>query len=169
MFAYCNNNPVIHHDKTGDFPWLIFGIILGGGVLGAILGYSSEEKLGAKPSPEMPMSRDELKYPSEITEDDLKQPEPAPEEPLTTGDRVKNACLGGLMGIAGGGLVVFGAGAAATVTAGASTFIPAFGVTAGQTWAIGAIAYDLVGMIFAPLLGVEMEPIEIEEIEIKPR
>ena len=28
MFAYCNNNPVMFIDPTGDFPWLVIGIIV---------------------------------------------------------------------------------------------------------------------------------------------
>ena len=163
MFAYCGNNPIIHHDKNGEFPWLIFGIIVGAGVLGGIIGYSSEEKLGADSPDNMPTPRNELKHPSEITEADLVQPESAPEEPLSTNDRIHNAFLGATLGIAVGGLVVSGAGAVATIATGsAATYIPVLGVTAKQTFAIGALAYDVIAMLFAPLLGVEMETIEVE-------
>ena len=163
MFAYCGNNPINYIDSSGEFPWLIAGIIICAGFIGGVAGYYSDEKLGADPSKNIPNTSGTLKHPSEITEEDLIPPEPVQKEPLTTEDRVYNAFLGATLGMAAGGLLVSGMGAVATVAAGSgAAFIPAFGATAAQTFAYGALVYDIIGMIFSVLLGVESEPIEVE-------
>lgn len=77
-------------------------------------------------------------------------------EELCLNDRIENMFIGAGMGLA----VV---GTAGSVAAGsASAYIAAFGGTGAQTFSIGAIAYDLFTIIAAPILGVEMEMIEIE-------
>ena len=47
------------------------------------------------------------------------------------------------------------------VTAGALG-VSFFGTSAAQTFAIGALAYDLPAICILPFFGVEMEPIEYE-------
>ena len=49
------------------------------------------------------------------------------------------------------------------MTGSATTYISFLGGTGAQTFAIGAITYDLVAMIVAPFLGIEMETIEYQE------
>jgi len=46
LFAYCFNNPIIHADGEGDFPWpIIPGIIILGGIVGRYFGYNSDTKM----------------------------------------------------------------------------------------------------------------------------
>ena len=66
--------------------------------------------------------------------------------------------LGACFGFAAGGLVVSISGAVVCVAASASTML--FGATAIQTFAVGALAYNLVGVFVAPILGVKMDLIE---------
>ena len=37
MFAYCNNNPVMLRDETGEFGWITAGIMAIGGAIGAVV------------------------------------------------------------------------------------------------------------------------------------
>ena len=162
MFAYCGNNPINRIDPTGEFSWLIIGIIVCAGIIGAISGYSSDVKLGAAPPEKIP-SNNNLKHPSEITKEDILEMENEESNELTTGDRVYNAFLGAVLGTAAGGLFVSGMGAIGGITVGSGTaFIPAFGATGMQTFAFGAVVYDFLVMVFGPLLGLELEPIEVE-------
>ena len=78
---------------------------------------------------------------------------------LTESDRIENAFAGMGVGIATAGLVTAALGAAAVVVPSLSSAV-AVGVTAKQTFAIGALIYDVFAMTVAPLLGLEMEPIE---------
>ena len=68
--------------------------------------------------------------------------------------------IGGAMGLAVGGVVLatMGAGAAIFLPGGLSA--PVLGVTAAQAFAIGALAYNFTAMIVAPIIGIEMQPIE---------
>jgi hypothetical protein len=162
MFAYCVNNPINHVDPTGEFSWLVLGIIVCAGVIGAISGYSSDEKLSPAAQEKIP-STNNLKHPSEITEEDILQPKSEESKELTTGDRAYNAFLGAVLGTATGGLLVSGMGALGSIAVGSgAAFIPAFGATGMQTFAFGAVVYDFLGMVFGPLLGLELESIEVE-------
>ena len=75
----------------------------------------------------------------------------------------KNAAVGGLLGlIVSGGIIATG-GAGCSVAAGsATTTIELLGLTGAQTFAIGALVYDLGAIIISAFFGVEMETIEYE-------
>ena len=79
---------------------------------------------------------------------------------LSALNRVRNTFIGATLGLAVGGGVVAIAGAAITV------FAP-WGVVAGvagsQIFAIGAVAFNLEAMVFAPFYSVELDPIEWEQ------
>ncbi|MFA7436414.1 MAG: RHS repeat-associated core domain-containing protein [Bacilli bacterium] len=49
LYAYCDNNPVMHVDPEGDFPWLIIlGVIVVSYMLtGAVKAYNSASELGS--------------------------------------------------------------------------------------------------------------------------
>ena len=169
MFAYCNNNPYKYTDQTGSFPVLAICVLavctIGGGVLGAM----SDEKLGVpetKPIPQKPSFIELHPNNAKKFQDEQKEvPENANVDnyQLTPGDRIRNTLLGAAMGLAVGGLVVATIGAGGTViVASASQIIPLLGGTGPQTFAIGALAYNTVAMLVAPILGLEMEPIEVE-------
>jgi len=141
MFVYCQNNPTMYRDPNGQFSLLVIGVLAAFTIGGVIVGALSNEKLGP--------TSDENK--SQETEDSS----------LTAGDRVGNALIGGLLGLAVGGAVVSVGGAIGTVAVGSGTTqIALFGATGMQTFAIGALAYDIPAMIIGPLYGTEMELIE---------
>ena len=76
---------------------------------------------------------------------------------------MKGIGIGGALGLAAGGAAVMlggvVAGALASVGVGAGTFM---GVSAFQSFAIGAIAFDFTAFFIAPLLGWEMQGVEYE-------
>lgn len=83
---------------------------------------------------------------------------------MSTGDRVVNALIGATLGAAVGGALVAIGGAGGTVFAGTATkVLGLFGATGAQTFAIGALAFDIPTMIMLPFFGMEIEPIEYSE------
>lgn len=64
------------------------------------------------------------------------------------------------MGLAAGGLAVATMGAIGCVVVGPAIEVALFGATSSQVFAIGAIAYDLYSILFAPFVDFELEPIE---------
>jgi RHS repeat-associated protein len=137
LFAYCNNNPVIYVDTSGQFPWLVTIVLIGSALIGGGLGASSDRKL--------------------INPDESGT--------LTFGDRIANFFVGAALGLAAGGALVASGGVAGSFFAGSALqYIPLFGFTGLQTFAIGALAYNAVAIIVAPFLGIDMEPIEYEGI-----
>ena len=68
--------------------------------------------------------------------------------------------LGGAVGLAVGGLVVATAGAGAAIFGSAGLATQVLGVAASQAFAIGALAYNFMAIIVAPIVGIEMQPIE---------
>ena len=76
--------------------------------------------------------------------------------------------LGGAVGLAAGGLIVatIGAGAAIFGATGLATHV--LGVTAAQAVAIGALAYNFMAIVVAPIVGIEMQPIEWGNPSYKP-
>ena len=184
MFAYCNNNPVLLIDENGEFPWLSICIIAVCVIVGGVLGFTSDTKLGSQKSaapapanttPQQPTNNiDTGKSPAYTTspqikdglrqeQNELNTPEAGTTEELSLSDRVENMFIGAGIGLAVGGAITSVVGAAGSAAAGSAyTYIAAFGGTGAQTVSIGAIAYDLFAMVVAPFFGVEMETIEIE-------
>ena len=76
--------------------------------------------------------------------------------------------LGGAVGLATGGLIVATIGAGATVLGAAGLATPVLGVTAAQAFAIGALAYNFMAIIVAPIIGIKMQPIEWGNPSYKP-
>ena len=175
MFAYCLNNPINYFDKNGEVPgWIIIiGFIALMGAGGAILGASSDEKLLKNPNEEFITKNNAIKVFNEqtgeninifdnydVVEKDEKTNEET-KEPLTVCDRVENAIIGGVAGIAAGGLLVATYGAAGVVIAQSATAIlPLVGLNGVQTFSWGALAFNAVASIFGPVLGWDVEPIE---------
>ena len=55
-FSYCGNNPVMFTDSTGNFPFGIIIILSLGVILGGILGYNSDVKIGQTQTVEKSLS-----------------------------------------------------------------------------------------------------------------
>ena len=191
MFAYCGNNPTMFVDPWGDFPWFAIIVLavltIGGATYGALYeGKLMDNSKNTNPNilpniDESSLSIDKEKlddklenniFSSEnsiirkenndtlnkdyILKDELKK------EKLTFKDRLVNTFIGASFGLAigGAGLSLFGMGGTLIVGS-TTTTIAFFGGTGPQTFAIGALAYDLVAMLVAPVLGLTMETIEI--------
>ncbi len=87
----------------------------------------------------------------------------SPTAELSLGDRLENMFIGAGLGFLVGGSAVMLVGVGGTAAVGsATTYIAALGGTGAQTFSIGALAYDVFAMVFAPFFGVELEPIEVE-------
>ena len=164
MFIYCNNNPLRFSDPSGRFPWLIVAILVVCTAAGAVLGATSDQKLGAKAKRDYTSSKTPSKYKNEKSNAPTSNtPEIDSTPELTTKDRVVNGLIGAGLGLAVGGAIVSIAGAVAAVSVGsASVAIPILGGTALQTFARGAVIYDLFAITVAPFFGVEMDTIEYE-------
>jgi len=148
MFAYCDNNPIMLVDPTGDFPWIIAGVLIVTTVVGAILGATSDVKLG------------EIQNEGEFSDPEQSITETPPE--LTTGDRIKNAIIGAFVGLAVGGALIATGGAFLSLTYGATATIGLFGATGVQIFAMGALALDFSAFFVMPIFGIEMQGIEYE-------
>jgi hypothetical protein len=128
-------------DSTGRFPWLILIILVSATITGAVFGATSNSRLFGE-----------------------KKGIHDSEEKLTIGERVGNAIVGALIGLAAGALVLSVAGAMGSVIVGsATTPILIFGMTGLQTFAWGALIYDVLALIAFPIIGIELPLIEYEE------
>lgn len=136
-------------DISGEFPWLILGILAVSGIVGGILGYNSDTVIGDKSiakgeNPEADKS---------IADEDREE--------LSTGDKIKNTIIGTGLGIATGGAALILLGSGAALFAGsATTTISFLGATGAQTVATGALAYNVLPILIAPFFGAEIEPLE---------
>ena len=153
MYSYCNDNPIMNIDPTGEFPWLILGIIAAFTIGFGILGATSEVKLGEPPKELDSTPEADKSIADEAGEDST-------EEELSVGDRVRNTVIGAGAGLALGGAVVATGG----VMLGAINGIGAayLGVSAMQGFAIGTLLYNSAALFIMPLFNIEMEPIEYE-------
>ena len=80
----------------------------------------------------------------------------------TTGSEITNALIGAGIGLGITGLGVATVGAIGCVAAGSVTAsIALLGGSGGQIFALGALAYDIVAMIMAPFLGIEIHLLSI--------
>lgn len=172
VFVYCMNNAIQYGDSLGDFPVLIACVLAVCTIGGAILGATSNTKLGVTEKKQVkPQNSIEIHPKSKTSQQILKSKNNSKTSAnsnkktnkLTTKDRIRNAALGAAMGLAVGGAIVATGGAIGSVAVGsATTTIGLFGATGAQTFAIGALSYDFTAMFVAPFIDLEMEPIEIE-------
>lgn len=150
MYAYCGNNPIMMVDYGGEFPWLIIGILVVTTVVGGVLGYKSDVKIG-----------DTSTTKNEVPESDKSIMDDNEGEKLSTKDRVRNTIIGAGLGLAVGGAIVATGGVFAGAVAG-NVAVGYLGVTALQGMAIGSLALDFSAMALLPAFGIEIEPIEYE-------
>lgn len=113
---------------------------------------SSRNKQGESAFKPLPQNTTQQYSPS----DAIKKVE---ENKITTGDRVVNALIGSGIGLGVGGALMAGGGAALTLFGGTSAVV--LGATGLEAFAWGAIAFDVFAMLIAPILGMEVEPIEV--------
>ena len=178
MFTYCANNPVGLVDETGEFPWAALIVIGVCALIGGVLGGLSDRSLydAAVPSPSHttnnPVSNNNhspvssssntssdrqnsstTKASSDRQSSNSTKSSSKTETKLSTADRIKNIFIGATLGIGVGGALVATGGAAITV------FFPTV-ASGAQIFAVGALAFNMEAMIFAPFYAVELEPIE---------
>lgn len=169
MFAYCNNNPIMCIDTSGEFPWFaVIGVVVFA-IVGGVLGYTYDGRLGVQSSEQQnsintnPLPPNQSNRPQSDGNSKIDSFPQDSESELTAGDRLRNTFVGAGLGLAIGGAVVATGGAVGAVVVGSATaYIGFFGGTALQTIAIGALAYDIFAIVIAPFFGLEMETIELE-------
>ena len=183
MFAYCNNNPIMCVDYSGNsclFVFLVFGgCALIGGILGACtninLAKTATEKSVEKSKKEqitIPLldknniieqnNSQSNNNASKKANSDMIQQKELPD--LTVGERISNALIGASLGIAvGGAVVAVVAAGAAIVSVTPHVVIPLFGMSSAKAFAWGAIAFDSISMVVLPFFGIVGETIEYSE------
>ena len=147
MYAYCDNNPVMYVDPTGEFPWLVVGIMVLTTIIGGILGAQADTTSQVNNNPTLTPTPE-----NSITE---------PEKQESGNNVVANVMVGAAIGLAAGGAVVSTIGVVASVTIGSTTkTITLFALSGAQLFALGALAYNVFPMLLAPFIGVEAETLE---------
>ena len=185
MFAYCGNNPINTADQTGYFPWAIAIVLLGGAIIGAIWGATTEDNLAEtignqdeivsnppRPTPFHSPTQQQKKSGPPYADNSIIQETVTgnstttsidssyTDNGLTTKDRINNIAIGATVGLMGGGAALILGGAAACIAGYASVSIPCLAVTGKQAVAWGILAYDVFPITVAPFLGIEMEVLE---------
>jgi len=154
MYAYCGNNPVMYVDKNGDFPVLIVLVLaiytIVGGLIGAFV-VPTDQKQNIINEEEKDYNDEEPSNESEIDLNDRDD----------TGQRIINTIVGAGLGLAAGGAMVATGGVLVGAINGVGTIIG--GVTATQSFAIGALAFDFSTLFILPIFGIEIDPIEYEK------
>ena len=174
MFSYCKNSPINYIDISGEFAALIGIILTIGAGVGFISGYTSDKDIiddswtnpeQTHPTPAKPLTPMQIAEMSQEEFDNMIQ-NPSSDIQSNTGpvvmtetDRIENGFAGLGMGIATAGIGTAALGAAAVVVPSLASVV-AVGATATQTFAIGALVYDVFAIAIAPIFGLEMEPIE---------
>ena len=190
MFVYCMNNPVAMVDTTGDFPWAVIVIIacaVIGGVIGALAdenlydkampasnnsndnlipsnnpilsnnsanGISNKDNSLAHSNTSSLSNTRTNNSSNQTTDTNNSSFNQKPQ--LSTTDRLKNIFIGATLGLGIGGAIVATGGAVMTVF----PSVAIAGTTGVQVFAIGALAFNLEAMVFAPFYNVEIDPIE---------
>ncbi len=165
MFAYCNNNPVMHVDSEGNFPWLILIFLVASAAVGGYLGATSKTQLAAnEPKPKNDIL-DENDSASNIEQNKTSSnneniANDSTKEDLSTTDVIKNTIIGAGIGLAMGGAIIATGGVAVGAIKGIGAAY--LGVNALQGFAIGALAYNTSACLVLPIFCIEIEPIEYE-------
>jgi hypothetical protein len=159
MYAYCNNNPVAYVDHNGELSWMPVLFIALCGLGGGILGYYSDVELGAS------LKDDTTLFPESehsITDEEKQEDHECPycKKDLTKGQRIKNAAIGAGIGLAVGGIICSIGGAVYVLSNGVGKTIGIINMTGKELWAFGTVVYNGVVLFLAPLIGLELEPIE---------
>ena len=176
MFAYGGNNPVNMCDPSGEIATEIFigiaiGIIFVATVIGGAWGAMADEPLfdkaleakekehrDANPANNNPLHNNNSNNSSNNNDDKIKGDsdtacKTTPE--LSAADRAANIFIGATLGLAAGGAIVM----VAALPVGLSGKLK----IGYQMFAIGASAFNLEAMVFAPFYAVALEPIEWEQ------
>ena len=155
MFAYCGNNPVNMVDAVGEFGFLTILCLVIPTLIGAVAGACSDIKIGATQQEES-MSALANKDKSITNEETDKE--------LTVGDRVANAFIGAGLGLAvGGALLMIGGMGAGFAVHSATKVVACFGLSGAQTVALGALTYNVLPLLIAPFMGIEVETVGFGE------
>ena len=178
MFAYCLNNPVNRIDQNGKFSLTIAAIIILGTfvIAGCIIGALSNEDLFEKvspsnesvnenssPIPTLPNiprnnnSNNKAKGNTNKTNKNNAKNNISQNTKLSKGQKTRNAFIGATLGLAVGGVALMLGGMSITLMISMGVVA---GATGAQIFAIGAIAFNLEAMVFAPFYSVELDPVE---------
>lgn len=153
MFAYCENNPVMRVDPTGEFSWIAFIVIFAGAIIGGFFGNRIANRVEIQRRENG--NTDEVGFlnNSATTGSDEIYTMPKIE-------RIGYIAAGSLVGIASGGAIVSLSGVVGTLAVGTTKVIKLFGMTGPQMFALGALAYNIAFVILCPFLDIEQELIK---------
>ena len=156
MFAYCNNNPVMYVDPTGEFSWFAFIVIAACAIIGGFVGNAVANSVEEQ-------RKEESKSTNEDSLDNSTDAESEEIYVMPTMERIGYIVAGTLVGTASGGAIISLSGATGTLLVGTTKVIKLFGMTGPQMFALGALAYDIAFIILCPFLDIEQELIETPE------
>ena len=160
MFAYCNNNPVMYMDPSGEFPWLALAIIIistvAGGIVGAYYPFDFEEDSAELNDNELKTDEDTSNnnsYSVDIIEDDVES------ETISGLERAKYIAIGSTLGLMVGGSIVIVGGMSSSLLLTPATAKTLLGATAFETVALGTLVFN-IGAVTLPAFGIEIDTID---------
>ena len=147
MFAYCNNNPVMRVDYSGEFPWLIAVFVLACTIGGALVGNAVANKIEDDRNMENSLNKETNGENIAVTPSDTYV--------MSKSERTKYIVVGALLGTAVGGTVVSALGVVGTLATGsAMTKIGVLGMTGLQTYALGSLIRNVAFYIITPFIDI---------------
>ena len=159
-------------DPTGEAPWLALGILavglVGGFIVGLCLntkvinnGKNTENKKLLPDNAPPPKITDDLKLPHDDVHSDSDEQQDSDDnqsEDLTLGDRFTNGAICAGLGVATAGTVLMLTGGVVMLLPKVSTLC---GLTGLQIFASGLLAYNVLPIIIAPFVGIEVGAVEL--------
>ena len=152
MYAYCNNNPVVYVDETGEFPIFATIVIIAAAVVGGIIG--------AVVANNVEKERQEA-YSNTLEQDTAIQNDS--KCTMSAWEKTKYITAGILMGMAAGGAIVSLSGVVGSFIVENPHIAIGFfsNMTGFQTAALGALTMNISFAVIGPFANIKTELVEI--------
>ena len=159
MFAYCNNNPVMYVDPSGEFPWLAVIVLavttIAGGLAGAYYPFEKENTTDFNDS----IILSEEKISIDDSSGEITVVNDTESNTISGAERAQKIAVGAILGLMAGGTIVIIGGTFVSLFLPAATAETILGATAVQVVALGTLSFN-VGAIILPAFGMEIDVID---------